>query len=70
MRKLNISKYPVIINLVPVLSGLKRVMYAHIILKQKFNDLGQKFNVLNIQISFFFLVNSRIKVKTCKIRRG
>jgi len=70
LRKLNISKYPVIINLVPVLSGLKRVMYAHITLKQKFNDLGQKFNVLNIQISFFFLVNSRIKVKTCKIRRG
>ena len=48
LRKFNISKYPIIINLVPVLNGLKNVIYAHIILKQKFNDLRQKFNVLNI----------------------
>lgn len=70
LRKFNISKYPVIINLVPVPNDLKRVIYAHIILKQKFNYLGQKINVLNIQIIFFFLTNASIKFKTCKIRRG
>lgn len=63
LRKFHISKYPVIITLIPMLNGMKRVIYAHIILKQKFDHLGGKFSVLNIQvIYFFFLANAGNKV--------